>query len=101
MVGPAGANAENRLKATCRLANRSVGEFVVLDISAAGCMVERRAWTLKAEDRLLIKLPGLEYQTASVVWCDDENAGIAFENLLYEPVLLRLREMMQGRAQAA
>lgn len=85
------------LTAKCRLPNRSVAELEVLDVSLAGCMVRRRAWTIKPDQRVLIKLPGLEYQTATVLWSDEENAGIEFENLLYEPVLMRFREMLGKR----
>ena len=90
------ADAQDCLMATCRLPNRALAEFAIIDISLAGCMVETRAWTLKDGDRVLVKLPGLEFQPATVVWTDDEHAGIAYETLLYEPVLLRFREMLSG-----
>jgi len=92
------SDAANCLMAKCRLSNRSVAELEVTDVSLAGCMVKRRAWTIKAGERVLIKLPGLEYQTATVLWSDDENAGIEFENLLYEPILLRFRKMLGKQA---
>ncbi len=95
------AETQEGLTVKCRLANRAVADFSVIDISAAGCMVEKRAWTLKANDRVLVKLPGLEFQPATVVWTDEENAGIAFETLLYEPVLLRFRGKLQNRPEAA
>ncbi len=65
-------------------------DLAVLDLSPIGCMVERRAWTARAGDRLLVKLDGLSYQPASVIWVEDDKAGIMFESLLYEPVLMRL-----------
>jgi hypothetical protein len=88
------AGTQDCLTVTCRLPNRALGEFAIADISLAGCMVEKRAWPLKDGDRMLVKLPGLEFQPATVVWTDDDHAGIAFESLLYEPVLMRLRQMM-------
>jgi len=93
------SGARDCLTVTCRLPSRALVEFAIVDISLAGCMIERRAWTLKDDDRLLVRLPGLEFQPATVVWVDDEHAGIAFESLLYEPVLMRLRQMMaEGRS---
>ncbi len=88
------SGAQDCLTVTCRLPSRALGEFAIADISLAGCMVEKRAWPIKEGDRLLVKLPGLEFQPATVVWADEEHAGIAFESLLYEPVLMRLRQMM-------
>lgn len=93
-------DALGRLKAKCRLPNRAVAELSVVDISPAGCMIERRAWTLRVNDRVLIKLPDLEYRPATVIWADDENAGIEFEQLLYEPILLRFRNMLGKSGQA-
>lgn len=92
------SSARDCLTVTCRLPSRALGEFAVLDISLAGCMIERRAWTLKDGERLLVKLPGLEFQPATVVWTDEEHAGIAFESLLYEPILLRFRQMLENRS---
>ncbi len=88
------SDARDCLTVTCRLPSRALGELAIADISLAGCMVEKRAWPLKDGDRLLVKLPGLEFQPATVVWADDEHAGIAFDSLLYEPVLIRLRQLM-------
>lgn len=90
------SGARDCLTITCRLPNRALGVFEIIDISLAGCMIDRRAWTLNEGDRILARLPGLEFQPATVVWVEDEHAGIAFDNLLYEPVLIRLREMMEG-----
>lgn len=98
MSTPNVVDKPDALTAKCRLHNRSVAELRVIDISLAGCMVERRAWTFKPDERILIKLPGLEYQTANVIWSDEDHAGIAFENLLYEPVLHRLRRLLMGPA---
>jgi hypothetical protein len=80
------------LMAKCRSSRTGgVVELEVLDISPIGCMVDRRAWSARVDDRVLIKLDGLSYLPASVIWVEDERAGIMFEELLYEPVLMRLR----------
>ena len=62
----------------------------VLDISLGGCMVDSRAWSAKPGDELSIRLPTLGFQRASVVWIEDQRAGIAFDELLYEPTLEHL-----------
>lgn len=65
----------------------------VLDISLGGCMVDSRAWSIKAGESLSIKLPSLGYQPARIVWIEGERAGIAFEELLYEPTLEHLNAL--------
>jgi hypothetical protein len=81
------------LMAKCRSSRTGgVVDLKVLDISPIGCMVDRRAWTARVDDRVLIKLDGLTYMPASVIWIEDDRAGIMFEELLYEPVLAGLRE---------
>ena len=57
-------------------------------------MVERQAFSAKPEDRVLIKLPGLSFQPATVVWIEDDKVGIAFEAPLYEAVLEHLTQAM-------
>ncbi len=68
-------------------------ELPVLDISLGGCMVDARAWSIRPGEPVSIKLPGLNYQPAEVVWNEDERAGIAFEEPLYEPTLEHLNAL--------
>ena len=65
----------------------------VLDISLGGCMVDSRAWSAKPGDELSIKLPTLGFQRATLVWIEDQRAGIAFDELLYEPTLEHLSQL--------
>lgn len=84
------------LTAQCR--GRS-GSYVVLDvlnISASGCLVDRKAWSAKPDDRILIRLEGLGYQPATVIWVEDDQAGIAFEQMLYEPVAIHMKQRLAG-----
>ncbi len=77
--------------ARCRSSRTGgVVELEVLDISLVGCMVDRRARV--RGPALLVKLEGLTYQPATVIWVEDDKAGIMFENMLYEPILMRLRQ---------
>lgn len=90
------------LMAKCRSSRTGgVVELEVLDLSPVGCMVDRKAWTARVNDRVLVKLSGLSYQPASVVWVEDDRAGIMFEAMLYEPVLARLRQSCLPPTKAA
>jgi hypothetical protein len=64
-----------------------VSEVNVVDLSLAGCLIERQALVLYLEDRILLKLPGLRYLPVHVAWIEDRHAGLVFEEPLYEPVL--------------
>ena len=75
------------LFAKCRSRSGNTAELAVLDISAGGCMVEYRGWSAKAGDRVLVTLPGLASQPGELVWIEDQKAGIALEQPLYEAVL--------------
>ncbi len=72
-------------------------KLAVLDISLGGCMVDARTWSIRPEEEISIKLPGLSYQPAKVIWIEDQRAGIALEELLYEPTL----EFIQSQGQQA
>lgn len=79
------------LTAQCRTRTGGVHQIHILDLSAAGCLVERRMVRMDERDRLLIKLPGLAYLAASVVWIEEDQAGLLFEEPLYAPVLEHLQ----------
>lgn len=85
-------DATPSLTILCRSKSGTSIELSVRDISLAGCLVERRAWSAHRGDRILVRLPGLAFQPAEVVWVEGDQAGIAFEELLYEPVLEHLRQ---------
>jgi hypothetical protein len=73
-------------------------KLAVLDISLGGCMVDARSWSIRADEAVSIKLPGLSYQPAKVIWIEDQRAGIALEELLYEPTLEFIQNQMQHAA---
>lgn len=85
------------MMARLRLRSGAKIELQVLDISPIGCMVDRRSWSGRPDDRILVQLEGLGFQPATVIWVEDERAGIAFEELLHEAVLERLKGSL-GRA---
>ncbi len=78
--------------AQCRTRRGGVHDVHVLDISAAGLMVDKRAVRMDEGDRLLIKLPGLAWLPVSVLWMEDSQAGLLFEEPLYAPVLEHLQQ---------
>ena len=89
------------LMAQCRLASGRHIELAVLDISLCGCMIDRRGWTPAPDERILMRLPGLSSQPATVTWVEGEKAGLTFEQALYEPVLAHLQQSIDGALQPA
>ena len=79
------------MRARFRLRSCATIDLQVLDISPIGCMVDRRSWSTQPEDRVLVQLEGLGFQPASVVWVEENRAGIAFEELMHEAVFERLK----------
>ncbi|MFB0612550.1 PilZ domain-containing protein [Aurantiacibacter poecillastricola] len=80
----------------CRARSGRTAEMKVLDISAGGTMVEYHGWSAQPGERILATLPGLEPQPATLVWAEDERAGIAFEVPLHETVLDRYVALVKG-----
>ncbi|TNE32552.1 MAG: PilZ domain-containing protein [Alphaproteobacteria bacterium] len=68
-------------------------QLPVLDIGLGGCMVDARSWGVRPGESIFVRLPGLASQPATVIWIEDERAGIAFEELLYEPTLEHLNRL--------
>ena len=77
-------NAEVRYRSGHKL------HLPVLDISLGGCMVDARSWSIRPGEPVSVKLPGLNFQPAEVIWIEDQRAGIAFDEPLYEPTLEHL-----------
>ncbi len=79
------------LLAKCRSRSGGVNEIQILDLSEAGCMINKRMLPMEPGDRVLIKMEGLTYLPSSVLWVEDGEAGLAFEQPLYGPVLEHLQ----------
>ncbi len=77
------------LKASVRFRMRSRMEMAVLDITEGGCMLDSRGWSVKPEERVLVKLRDLGEIGATVAWIEEGRAGLAFEEPLYGPVVER------------
>jgi hypothetical protein len=75
------------LLARVRARRGTINDVRVLDLSLAGCIIDRRALNLAREERVLIKLPGLALMPCYVCWLEESKAGLEFEQPLYEPVL--------------
>jgi len=82
-----------------RLRSRTgrVNEVNVVDLSLAGCMLERQSLSVYVDDRVLLKLPGLRYLPARVTWIEDRHTGLEFEVPLYEPVLNHVIKSFMAR----
>ena len=94
------ADFARKLKATCRMKSGSVVDLEVLDLSPGGCLVDMRRTVGEQGERVLVKLPGLAYQPATIAWVEDQQAGLAFEQALHEAVLDHLCAEL-GRPAAA
>lgn len=86
------------MKAKVRLRSGGKIDLLVRDVSPIGCMVERLGWNPEPEDRVLVQLEGLGFQPATIVWVEDEQAGIAFEQLLHEAVVEQLKDSLARAA---
>jgi hypothetical protein len=84
------------LTARCRSKSGTMMQLAVTDIGPAGCLVDRRTFTARPGDRILIRLQDLGFQPAKVVWVEGEQAAIAFENLLHDAVLSHLQQSISN-----
>ena len=75
------------LLAKIRARKGTISDIRVLDLSLAGCIIDRRALSLARDERVLIKLPGLALMACYVCWMEEHTVGLEFEQPLYEPVL--------------
>ena len=76
--------------AKCRTSRGSNFDLPVLDLSAGGILVETGFHAFNVGERVLVRLPNLSAIPAEVVWIEENNAGIAFEQLLHGAVLEHL-----------
>ncbi|MGH6785888.1 MAG: PilZ domain-containing protein [Novosphingobium sp.] len=90
------ASATPHLPARLRTRTGMTNPVEVTDVSLAGCMIERRALSLAQGDRVMIQLADLGLMPAEVIWVEERNAGLRFENELYEPVLEHLQRCFSG-----
>ena len=81
-----------RVIATVRYRVRSKIELRVLDVAEGGCMVEAKGWSIRPEERVHVKLPGLGELPAKVVWTEEQRAGLAFYEPLHGAVLDHVRQ---------
>jgi hypothetical protein len=85
------------LSARIRRSNGSTNDIEVLDVSLAGCLIERRGLRLEVDERVLLRLADLSFMPATVVWIEEQDAGLVFETELYEPVLEMLKKAFVRR----
>jgi PilZ domain len=90
------AELASKLQVKCRFKAGNTVDLDVLDLSTGGCMVDIKRWGGEVGERVLVKLPGLSFQPAQIAWVEEEQAGIAFEQVMHEAVLDHL--MAQARA---
>lgn len=86
------------IRAKCRLKSGMVADIDVLDLSIAGCMVERKAISFEEGTRVLVRLPGLEYMPSQVLWNEGGLVGLEFERDLHDAVFENLIVQLRPRA---
>ena len=89
-----------RLKARLRNSRGGMTDIAILDLSAAGCMIDARGTGLKEGDRVLVKLEGLEFQPCYVLWIDNDKAGLVFERTLSLSVYEHLQSQLASAVAA-
>ena len=77
------------LSVYCRARNTRL-EIDVFEISTHSCLLDLRAWRLKQNERIMIKLPGLTWIGATILWVYNGLGGVIFEQPLHVAVLNHL-----------
>lgn len=93
-AAPESAVMSAAVRIRCRAKSGLTADLLVRDISLGGCMVECADWTAHPGERVLVVLPGLDWQATRLVWMEDGLAGLAFEQLLYEPLAIHLQRLI-------
>jgi len=86
----------NHIKATCRTPRGGVIEIDILDLSEAGCLIDKRMISMAEGERVLIKMGNLSFLPANVLWIEEDEAGLSFEQPLYGPVIEHLMGQLSG-----
>ena len=100
MILPDDLNDSDTLTAKVRNARGGTMDIPILDLPAAGCMINPRGVGLAEGDRVLLKLEGLEFMPCYVLWIEDNRAGIGFERAIHESVYEHLKSRIAPRKAA-
>lgn len=68
-----------------------VNQVRIVDLSIAGCLIERQAMAFAVDDAVLVRLPGLSFSRAVVVWVEDGIAALAFDEILHDAIFEHLQ----------
>lgn len=60
---------------------------VMVDLSSTGCRIETSGFSLAPAQRVVVRPEGLEGLCATVVWAENDWAGLVFDIALYQPVV--------------
>lgn len=78
------------LPARCRTLNGFAEDVVIRDISARGCRVISHSLAVRTTAKVVIRPTGMEGLCGTVRWVRGCEAGIEFDQPLYEPVVEHL-----------
>jgi len=59
-------------------------------------MVECRSWSAEPGERVTVKLPGFDFQPGNLVWIEEGRAGIAFEEILHDLTVSKLKNLIMA-----
>lgn len=75
------------LPAKCRSRSGFLDRVMITDISSGGCRIASKALTVHVGDLVVIRPDGIEGLCGEVRWVKGHDAGIAFAERLYPPVV--------------
>lgn len=75
------------MPARCRTLNGFGNDVVIRDISAHGCRIVAHGLGVRAGAKVVVRPVGLEGQCCTVRWVKGNEAGLEFDQPLYQPVV--------------
>ena len=84
------------MPARCRTLGGFIDDLVIRDLSAHGCRVFSHALTLRPKGKVVVRPQGIEGLCGTVRWVRGHEAGIEFDQPLYQPVVEHLHQRFAG-----
>lgn len=84
------------LTVRCRAQSGAMAILPIIDLSPGGLLVPNKGWDAMPGERVLATFGGLGVRSSQLVWVEDGQAGIAFDEPLHAAVYDQLRDRMAG-----
>jgi hypothetical protein len=72
---------------------RARQDVTVSDLSVAGCKIDSLYLQLNVGDKIFLRPEGLEGRACTVMWCNEQTAGVKFDQPFHPAVLDNLCRM--------